>query len=458
MVSRHVEVELRDVPFSHPSSTVAKVPRLVSPRVGLIQRLHSSNVHAQDPTFLSMAVSCADLFRITNIRNSPKAGGGGEDVETAIAATVGEMVERYCMYWYDDAEFIQGTYTDVRDDATHPDILRLYSEDQVRRKPSGVELEYFGEGTRIDWVWAYSLTRRVPVLVPASFVYMNYETVRDGVVNIGRQASTGLAAGVTLEEAVLSGLTEVIERDAFTVCWLHRKVRAAVTVDDAALAADLTRRFRTDNPSVSLRFYDITLDIRVPCIFGTLVRPAEFGRVLCVSSVARTNPYAAIVKCAREIGQGMPYLRYLRAQLKDWTPAEDYSDVRTFDHHFVLYSKRPGLIDRNMTFCDEAPVTGLSALPDISTGRPLGDIENLVRMLADLKYEVIVRDITTPDVSDVGLRVVRVLVPGLVPLHGNYNFPYLGVRRLYDVPERLRWADAGWNPDTGLNRDPHPFP
>lgn len=458
MAEKPVALDLRDVPFSDPRVTINKIPRMVSSRVGLIQRIQEVYFCAQDPVMLSMGVGSADLARVTDIQNASKAGGGGEKLETALAATIGEMVERYCMYWFDRKNMVKGAYRDLADDALSPHTLRLYSEQQVRDKPPNVDLEYFTDDTPINWVWAYSLTRSRSVLVPASFVYMGYDAV-DGELVVGRNTSTGLAAGATLEEAVLSGLMEVIERDAFAISWLRRRVSAAIDIDDAMLAANLRTRFRTDHASVDLRFYDITLDIRTPCVFGVLRRPSEFGPVLCVASVARTCPREAILKCAREIGQGIPYLRYLRDQLVDWEPAADYRDVRTFDHHYMLYSKRPELIERNLTFCDKVTEEiRLSALPDISTGRPVGDINRLIAMLAELGHEVIALDITTPDVREVGLHVVRVLVPGLVPLHGNHNFPYLGVDRLYNVPKKLQWAERGWDPESGINPDPHPFP
>ena len=322
-----------------------------------------------------------------------------------------------------------------------------------------MRLDYFDEETRIRWVWGYSLTGRRPRLVPATMVYLQY-ALDDDEQAPGRNASTGLAAGYTLEEAILTGLYEVIERDAFTLCWLHRRVGRRLLVDDPELSNRLRTHFYCDRPGVDLRLFDITLDIQVPSVFATMRRPAEFGPVLCVSSVTRLSPREMVRKALREVGQGLPYLRFLLHQLRDWQPAPDFSDLRTFDHHCTLYAKRPELIPAALSFCDEPHGEAvLSELSDRSSGSVLTNLETCVEMVRQAgDYEVIVVDITTPDVRELGLHVVRVLVPGLVPLHGNHSFPYLGVRRLWELPSKLGWEASGRDAATGLNPYPHPFP
>jgi len=47
-------------------------------------------------------------------------------------------------------------------------------------------------------------------------------------------------------------------------------------------------------------------------------------------------------------------------------------------------------------------------------------------------------DLTTPDIVQTGLSVVRVLIPGLV-LNGPPAFPFLGSDRLQAVPSQLGW-------------------
>jgi ribosomal protein S12 methylthiotransferase accessory factor len=456
--NRPVELELQDVPSTDPLTTIRRGSRLISPKVGLIRSVGHGYYRAQDPMSLALGVAASDLGNYSDILNAPKAGGGGESFETALAATLGEAVERYCMLFYDKSEMISASYRDVQDDAVHPDLLRLYSREQVENKSDSVRLSYFTEDTRINWVWGYSLTHRKPRLVPATQVYLQYD-LDEGEESIGRKAATGLAAGCTIEEAILSGLYEVVERDAFSISWLHRKVGPRLRIDDPELQTAMVKRFHANHPGVDFRIYDITLDIPIPSVFAILRRPAEFGPVLCVSSVTRLKPRDVVRKALREVGQGLPYLRFLRHQLRDWEPAADHSDLLTFDHHCTLYVKHPEMVSEALSFTEgDTGEIALSEMPDRSTGRVLGDIEVCLDMLRQIDKEVIVVDITTPDIRDIGLRVVRVLIPGLVPVHGNHNFPYLGVQRLYEIPERLAWERSGWDPTAGINPRPHPFP
>ncbi len=405
-----------------------------------------------------MGIIAPDLSRFSSILNASKAGGGGESIETALAATIGETAERYCMLFYDKSTMVLASYQDVAQDAVAPDLLRLYSREQIEQWKGASRLDNFANDSKIRWVWGYSLTTKQPRLVPASLVYLNYN-FDDDEAAIGLNASSGLAAGLTVEEAILVGLYEVVERDAFTVAWLHRKVGPKIIVDEPDYIHTLKTRFNIDHPKVDFQIFDITLDIAIPSVFAMLRRPSEFGPTLCVSSVSRLNTRDAVRKCFRESGQGLPYFRYLQTQLKDWDPKPDYSDLLSFDHHCMLYVKRPELVPKALEFCDKVnEEVLLSQTPNRSTGRVLGDIELCVELLKEQDKEVIVVDITTPDILEVGFRVVRVIIPGLVPLHGDHRLPYFGAQRLFDLPSQLDWQQTGWDPDAGLNPYPHPFP
>lgn len=457
-VLRHpAELELRDVPASDPWETIRRGSRLMSRKVGLIRQIAEGRYQAQDPVVFAAGVLPADFSRCVSDGQALKATGAGDTAAMALVSAIGEAVERHCACFFDRDDMVLGAFRELNGDAVSPDLLRLFSREQIERfGPRGPA--YFDESSRIRWVWGYSLTERRPRLVPASFVYLNYRPEADETP-IGLHASTGLAAGATREEAILSALLEIVERDAFTIAWMHRQAGRRIEIDDDELQRVLRVRLWADRPSVDVKFFDLTTDVPIPVVFLVMRRQAECGPVVCLATASRLSPRHAVGKCIQEGGQNFPLIRYLLANEKDWQPAPDFSNLTTFDYHFLNYLKRPDLVPQAFAFYDECEDrVALSHLPDHSTGRVLADIEYCVTCLRKAEYEVIVTDVTTPDIAEVGFSVVRVIVPGLVPLHGNHLRPSLGVRRLFEVPFQLGWDRRGWSPDSGLNPFPHPFP
>jgi ribosomal protein S12 methylthiotransferase accessory factor len=445
-----LEIELQDVDRTPAEETIRRGSRLVSRKVGVIRSVRRSLHKTQEPAIYSLGGELTDLSRYSSLRTPPLSSGGGETLAAALAATIGESAERYCMNFFDAGATVVAPYREVAEDAVSPERARLYSREQIESLGEKSRVEYFTEDTRIRWVWGYSLTDQRPRLVPASLVYIHHPR-GDGEAEIGSNASTGLAAGATLEEAILSGLLEIFERDAFILSWLHRRVGARIHVDDPELDELLARRFHARHPSVDLRLFDLTLDFGIPVVMLALKRPAEFGTAFGVTAAARLSPRAAAVKAVHESGQLFTLFRHMLD--RDWQPAPDFSNVTDFELHTLLYLRRPELIPEAMSFCDHpGREVALSQMPDLSTGRVLGDLRLCLERLKAGGFEAVVVDLTTPDIRQVGLRVVRVVAPGLVPLHGDH-LRYLGVQRIRELPRRL-----GWDTDAGLNPYPHPFP
>ena len=453
---RH-ELELRDVPAGDLRETIRRGSRLISRKVGLIRRVDVTRYQAQDPVVFAAGVLPADFSRCLSGGVAIQAGGAGDTAAIALASAIGEAVERHCACFPDRDEIVAGTFRELAEDAVSPDLLRLFSREQVERfDPS--EPDYFDERSRIGWVSGYSLTKRRERLVPASYVYLNYQPGK-GEANIGGHASTGLAAATTREEAILSALLETVERDAFTIGWMHRRAGRRINVDDEDVQQTLRVRLWADRPSVDLKFFDLTTEVPIPVVLVVMRRQSEYGPVACVGAASRLSPRRAVGKCIQEAGQNFPYLRHLMESEKGWQPATDFSNLINFDYHFLNYVKRPDLVPKAFAFFDECEDrVALSQLPDHATGRVLADLEYCVAQLGEAGFEVIVTDITTPEIAEVGFSVVRVIVPGLVPLHGDHRRPFLGVRRLFDAPFCRGLHARGHSPESGLNPFPHPFP
>jgi ribosomal protein S12 methylthiotransferase accessory factor len=88
----------------------------------------------------------------------------------------------------------------------------------------------------------------------------------------------------------------------------------------------------------------------------------------------------------------------------------------------------------------------LADLPVLSTGDLREDVAVCRRRIEARDLEVLVLDQTRPDI---GLPVVRVLVPGL-----RFFRPRFAAGRLYQVPPTLGWLDAA---PTEASLNPVPF-
>jgi ribosomal protein S12 methylthiotransferase accessory factor YcaO len=135
--------------------------------------------------------------------------GKGLSPGQALASACVELLERHCAAPRRDDAVRQAPYARVAGEAVDP-----------RRFVLAATTAY-DPAAKIDWIWGYSLTRGVPVLVPANLVFYPYVPRRGSQV-IAWTDSNGLAAGNNLEEAVLHGLLEVIERDAVMISEYNR--------------------------------------------------------------------------------------------------------------------------------------------------------------------------------------------------------------------------------------------
>jgi ribosomal protein S12 methylthiotransferase accessory factor len=83
-------------------------------------------------------------------------------------------------------------------------------------------------------------------------------------------------------------------------------------------------------------------------------------------------------------------------------------------------------------------------------------LRTALRALQQRGLDAIVVDVTLPEVLQAGLRVVRVIVPGLIPLTFGHRYAAKGGPRLYTVPVTLGYASRGLA-EADLNPAPHPF-
>jgi ribosomal protein S12 methylthiotransferase accessory factor len=449
------EIVLKNVSPLDLQSTLEKMAVVVDPVCGIVRSILPNWLEQGDAHIFAFGAISCQASPLTIGPQIVHAGGAAVERGQALAATIGEAIERYCSAYCDPDEFIYGSYIDMKSDAVNPADFCLYSKRQY--ESPGFPFTPFTSDAELTWTWGFSLQHKKPVLIPASLTYLPlyiYEWNREA--DIGSAVSTGLACGNTIEEATLSAISEVVERDSLACFWLNRLPPRRVAIDESS---SLFETFTKHLATPGLQYYtcDITTDLGIPTFFTLLVGGSNYGVMVNAGSQASLSPVKAALKSLVEAAHGRPYVRFIISSRPNWEYRPDFSSVNTFQDHASFYTRAPQHQDALSFITDSEPVKKLSEVSDLSTGSVLGDIETYLTLLAKHGLDVIVKDMTTPDIEDVGLKVVRVLIPGVQQLHGDHRFPYLGCPRLYRMRQALGFGDE-LVMEEDLNPFPHPLP
>jgi ribosomal protein S12 methylthiotransferase accessory factor len=429
-------------------------PLLVDPHVGVVREIEPLPVDDDEPAFVHYLSTASDTSVLTRLKNFGNNGGVSTTHPRAVAKALGEAVERYCASFFDYDDLTVAAYRDLPGRGTRPEDFALYSDAQLAM--GTLPWTPFTSDVPVRWTTGTSLRTGEPVFVPAAMVFVPYHYLLDGRENgIVQPISTGLAAGTSFTDAVLSGLCEAVERDAFTIAWQARLQRPHVDEDSLPLSCrERIRRF-TD---VGLRVetMDITTDIGVPTLLTIAIGDRPTSPAVAVSAATHPDPETALVKSLEELAHTRKFAR----QVMDYAaplPVDvegGHPEVLEQQDHLRFYC--PQEAKRFARFAWSSPRR--RCLAEVG-GMDGGTDEQLGAAVAALDaagLEAVACDLTTSDIARAGLHVVRVVVPGLHPLFMGHRNRALGGRRLYQVPALL--GETGIHPGEPDNPYPHPFP
>src|SRR5262245_41739424 len=109
------EIKLTEVQTPPVADTLRRGRRLLSPKTGLIRRIWRQFIEPDDIALFYYFAELADVGRYWSTRSLKSArygygAAGSVTAERAIAAVIGELVERYCSAVYDEQEFIFASF------------------------------------------------------------------------------------------------------------------------------------------------------------------------------------------------------------------------------------------------------------------------------------------------------------------------------------------------------------
>lgn len=218
------------------------------------------------------------------------------------------------------------------------------------------------------------------------------------------RSSNGLASGNTLAEAVLHGLSEVIERDATGLMnlraaddWARARLDLASVTDPAALG--LISQFNRADIAVSA--WDVTTDIGVPtflvAIFDRTTDELLMPSAPALGSGAHPDRGVALCRALTEAAQ---------ARLTAISGSRD--DIRRRD---LAYDQSSEVIADHRSIAAERGKRDFGAVRSCTTNTLQGDLRAILsRLAARGLHEVVVIDLSSDDLP---VKFVRVIVPGL---------------------------------------------
>lgn len=337
---------------------------------------------------------------------------------------------------------IWASYASVISDALLPTELPLFSDAQYVRP--GFPFQPFDPERIVRWNWGYNLTQKRRVLIPTSAAWYGYN---DSLLG---DSSNGVAAHSNRSHALLNGVLELVERDAFMIHWLHRLSPPQVDLDDVVDNRSRAMIRCVEESGYAVRIFDLTTDLEIPVVLA--LGTHEDGRkpALIVGAGASLDHRSALFRALSEL-----YAATF-SPTKLWTlkPPLDLADVHGLADHSLAYEHPEWLRHASFLWASHRRASWPTP-PQPDRGWPDG-LTKLIEQLKAYGHDVVGVDITGVDIARHGLFVVRAIVPGLQPLALGTG-GRLGGRRLYEVPVRMGYRDAP--PQQGdLNPIPHCFP
>jgi len=307
--------------------------------------------------------------------------GKGATVEESRISAIMEGVERYSSELHDRRTHL----APFQEMLAHGRVLD--PKDLILPKEADVD-------RLMPWIEGYDIANDESVIVPAHAVFHPLPPNYRGPF---RTNTNGLASGNTFEEAVFHALSEVIERDAWSLVEACRDTGPCVVNIDDPMIADMQKKFADAQVEVMVR--DITSDIGIP----TMAAVADDvllkdPMLLTIGIGTHTSARIAVMRALTEVAQSR--LTQIHGAREDTTLAELRKKMG--------YDRAKRI---NAYWFRENGTEDYSSVPSSDSDDFLTDIRFMIEALNKQGLDrVIVVDLTR---EEIGIPVVRVIVPGL---------------------------------------------
>ncbi len=424
---------------------------VLNPDFGLVSEIHRERQHYDEPKFWHFSARVNDRFIEQSEISFTTVGSGCSffSKQEALFKCLAEVVERFSNTYFPNGVAIKlSTISDVQHDIVPLESFSRYSKKQLNSRLYSRFV--FKPDSKLRWTMCESLDSNKQYLIPCNFIYLSYPHAKEEPL-IYPPISTGVAAGGTLATAVLRGLYECIERDAYMLAYLKKiqypKVRLE-RIKNKKVQFFLETANKYD---LEISCLDFTTNMGIPVICALVLDRSGVGKAVSVGLKCNTNAHEAITGAITEAFHTRGWIRRMH-EMDD----SAYQDE-------IKRAKDPGMIQRGLFWYNVEKIKKLDFWSE--NGRYIEINENVNRKTVKEELEYVMsklhehhmdaywKDITVGELSPLGLKVVKTIVPQLQPLTFDDDRQPQGGPRLNDVPRF-----SGYNyEESKINKYPHPF-
>ena len=309
-----------------PQDTFKKLEHHISPVTGIVSNLFPTSSWAGEG---SLAPSYVTVHNFVKIFSGESAGvdflqsslqasvaGKGKQSVQAKASALCESIERYSGVFQGDEARLRARYSDLGAAAIHVNDCMLFSERQFKNREqwnalgstsSWVPLP-FDVNAEIEWSPVWSLTSNVRRYVPTAYCYYGYSQKYSAWFT--RADSNGCAAGRSMEEAILQGFMELVERDSVAIWWYNRSLKPAVELSSfpEPYFEELLQYYKTLHRD--LWVLDITGDLNIPSFAAISRRNDKETEDIILGFGAHFDSRIAILRALAEVNQSLAAVKF----------------------------------------------------------------------------------------------------------------------------------------------------
>jgi bacteriocin biosynthesis cyclodehydratase domain-containing protein len=406
-------------------ATVARFRKHVSPLTGVVKKL--DRIEADLPlntNFFANHNFSGPALNVDTLRRGLEGGsfGKGSTAEQAEASALMEAIERYSGIFQSDEIRVSKRFTDFEaGEAVNPEDVLIFSDAQYRSPESEPDESHpvpprFDPSARMQWSPAWSLRDQRFRYLPTSLLYFFYGG-EDGIYNAD---SNGCAAGNTLQEAIVQGFLELVERDAYAIWWYNRLPREELDLSqfDDSYVQDLHSQL--SDRGRKLWVLDITSDLGIPTYVAILHWMQNGHENIEFGSGAHFDSRIALLRTLTELNQFLS-IGLMNGGTGEKPSLDNVTPLELKNYPFLVPNGRPA-----------APIITGSKFGPLDNTRK--QVDACVEVARQAGLDFLVLDQTRPDVET---SVVRVIVPGL-----RHFYRRFGPGRLFDVPVKLGLRDT----------------